>query len=196
LTIVLPRHASEIVSRAADLITKKTDPRFALAQAFREITAEAARTIGSDLQTLVEALADAYRHASQSLNLKSSDAVDSLRHAATLREVPVPDVPMDLQVPPEGAERWLGRSLAQSVLIKRLEHAAGASVQTTLDSYAAVLRRWALDVLEEIRTQWAAATDSVRAEIDRRLGHAQSRGFEDAEIRQDLGRLTPSTVQP
>jgi hypothetical protein len=100
-----------------------------------------------------------------------------------------------LDVPAEGAERWLVRSLARSILITRLDHAVGASIRTTLDSYAAVLRRWALGVLDDIRVQWTAATDAVRAEIDRRLGHTEIQTVVDAEVRNDLDRIAASTVR-
>lgn len=80
LTIVLPRRVSDIVSRAAELIRNKAESRSAVAQAFREITGEAAREIGGDLQTLATSLADAYRQATPSLRVaaSASDAAESL----------------------------------------------------------------------------------------------------------------------
>lgn len=112
-----------------------------------------------------------------------------------MREVPIPDVPPDIVVPAEGAERLLGRAVARSILVRRIDHAVGESLRSTLDSYAAVLRRWALDVLNDIRVQWAAATDAVRADIDRRMGHAQLQPADEQEIRKDLDRLTVSAIR-
>jgi len=62
-------------------------------------------------------------------------------------------------------------------------------MRSALDNYAAVLRRWALDRLDDIRTEWTAMTDALRADIDRRLGHSQATTIDRGEIEQDLQRL-------
>ncbi len=84
---------------------------------------------------------------------------------------PAPELPPELAVPGEGLERILGRGVTKGVVAKRLQQSVGAVVQATLESYAAVLRRWAMDALGHIRSEWTAATDGVRAELDRRMGH-------------------------
>ena len=194
LTFALPRRASEISVRAAELISDHADSRLALAQAFREVTGEAAQDIGRDLQTLAMSLADVHRQSTQLLNASGSDAAESLEAAATVREVPVPELPPDIVVPAQGAERILGRGMARSIVARRLDHAAGDAIRSTLDSYAAVLRRWALDRLDVIRAQWTAATDGVRADIDRRMGHAQERTIDRTGIRTDLDRVSVSAL--
>ena len=110
--------------------------------------------------------------------------------ARQFRDVPIPALPGELAVPLEGAERMLGHGLAHAILAKRIERAVGDVVRSTLDSYAAVLRRWALDALDEIRLEWTAATDAMRAHIDRRLGHSQAVSVDRTEIAVDIQRLS------
>lgn len=195
VTLVLPRRASEVLSRAAELIGDNTDSRLALTQAFREITREAARDIGHDLLTLTTALADVHRQLAPLLHTSGPDAAASLERAATVREVPIPDLPPDILVPGKGAERVFGRGMARSITARRLDHAVGGAIRSTLDSYAAVLRRWALDTLDEIRLQWAATTDAVRADVDRRMGYTQAHTIDQSEIRRDVDRLTVSALR-
>jgi hypothetical protein len=195
LTLVLPRQAPDVLTRAAMLIGDKVPPRPALMQAFREITGEAAQDVARDLQTLAASLSDVHRQVAQSLGRSDSESADSLEHAATIREVPIPDLPPDLAVPSEGPERLFGRGLARSVVGKRLEHAVGDAFRTTLESYAAVLHRWALDALEQIRTQWTATTDSIRSDLDRRMGHAQDGPTDSRDIQHDLERLSVSALR-
>ena len=194
LTLVLPRRAPDVLTRAAELINEKVESRAALAQAFREITGDAARDVGRDLQTLAASLADAQRQVAPSRE-SASAAAETLERAAAVREVPIPDVPPDLAVPNGGAERILGRGAARSLLARRLDHAVGDAVRSTLDSYGAVLRRWALDVLGDIRLQWAATTDAIRADLDWRLGHAEERSIDRDELRRDLERLAVSALR-
>ena len=131
----------------------------------------------------------------RTLGRSDREADESLERAATIREVPVPDLPPDLVVPTEGAERLFGRGVMRSVVGKRLERAVGDAVRTTLESYAAVLRRWALDVLQDIRSQWTATTDAIRGDLDRRMGHAQNGSFDSRDIERDLERLAVSALR-
>ena len=146
LTVVLPRQASEVLTRAASLVSNRVPAHDALMQAFRAVTGEATQVVARDLQTLAVSLSDVHRRVAQTLGLSDHEASESLQRAATIREVPVPDLPPNLVVPTEGAERLFGRGIVRSVVGKRLQRAVGDAVRTTLDSYAAVLRRWALDV--------------------------------------------------
>lgn len=111
------------------------------------------------------------------------------------REVPVPALPPDIGVPRQGVERVLGHRLARAILAKRLDQTVGGVVRSTLDGYAAVLRRWALNRLEEIRAAWTATTDALRADIDRRLGHAPPTSVSGDAISQDLARLASLAVR-
>jgi GTP-binding protein EngB required for normal cell division len=195
LTLVLPRQAPEVLSRAAALISDKVPSRQALMQAFRDVTGEAAQDVARDLQTLATSLSDVHRRVAQTLDRSNHEDAETLERAATIREVPIPDLPPDLSVPAEGAERLFGRGLAQSVVLKRLERHVGDAVRATLESYAAVLRRWALDALEAIRSQWTATTDGARADLDRRMGHAQNRPIDSRDLQRDLERLAVSALR-
>jgi hypothetical protein len=113
---------------------------------------------------------------------------------ALFREVPVPALPAEISVPAQGAERLLGHGLARSIIARRLEQAVGKAVRSTLDSYAAVLRRWALNNLDQIRMEWAATTDALRADLDRQLGHAQRGSVSAQDIQRDLQRLAVTAV--
>ena len=88
----------------------------------------------------------------------------------------------------------LGQSVARSIVATRLEHVVGDAVRSTLEGYAAVVRRWALDNLDEIRLEWAATTDALRADIDRQLGHGQRAPVGPDELQNDLRRLSEVTV--
>jgi hypothetical protein len=195
LTLVLPRQASNVLTRAALLIGDNVPPRPALMQAFRQVTGEAAQDVARDLQTLAASLSDAHHRVAQILGRADRAADESLERSATIREVPIPDLPPDLSVPSEGVERLFGRGLARSIVGKRLEHAVGDVVRTTLESYAAVLRRWALDALKQIRSQWTATTDGIRSDLDRRMGHAQDGPPDSRAIQRDLERLAVSALR-
>jgi len=58
------------------------------------------------------------------------------------------------------------------------EHAVGDAVTSTLESYAAVLRRWALDNLDEIRKEWAATNKGAIIAAVAREGLAPVDPFE------------------
>ena len=193
LTIVLPRQAPAVIAGAAGLIAARTAPRTALVAAFREVTGETALGVTQDLQALAESLAEACRDVARTLAI-DDEAAEALERTAVAREIPVPELPPELAVPGEGLERILGRGVTKGVVAKRLQQSVGAVVQATLESYAAVLRRWAMDALGHIRSEWTAATDGVRAELDRRMGHGANRSFQADEIRRDLERVTLSAT--
>jgi hypothetical protein len=193
MTLQLPHRTADVLARAANLIDRRAEPRAALGQAFREITGETARDIAQQLEELARGLMAACRRVSSSVQWAGeSDDTDSGRR---LREVPVPELPPEIDIPSQGVERLLGHGLARSIVAKRLEHAVGDAIRSTLESYAAVLRRWALDNLQEIRVTWAATTDALRADIDRQLGHRQSAAVSPDEIQQDLQRLAVTPVR-
>jgi GTP-binding protein EngB required for normal cell division len=188
ITVLLPRRAPEIISRAAELINGKRDPQAALGDAFRQIAGDTARDISHDLQELSSSLMAACRQVSSSVEWVG-ESIEASNGDHRFREVPVPQLPPEIEVPAQGAERILGHGLARSIVAKRLEHAVGEAVKSTLDSYAAVLRRWALNNLDEIRLEWAATTDALRADIDRQLGHTQRASVSPQELQSDLQRL-------
>ncbi len=194
INLLLPRRTPEIVTRAANLIENKIDPQAALAQAFRDVADETARGIAGDLQDLSRSMMAACREVSSSVQWigESGEASDG---GARFREVPVPALPPEIEVPALGAERMLGHGLARAIVAKRLEHAVGDALRSTLDSYAAVLRRWALNKLDEIRVEWAATTDALRADIDRQLGHTERALVSAQDIEKDLQRLAVTAVR-
>jgi hypothetical protein len=104
-------------------------------------------------------------------------------------------LPPEIEVAALGAERMLGHGLARAIVAKRLEHAVGDALRSTLDSYAAVLRRWALNKLDEVRVEWAATTDALRADIDRQLGHTERASASAQDIEKDLQRLAVTAVR-
>lgn len=148
------------------------------------MTGETARDIAHDLQALATALMNVRRQVRW-----TEETGASSERKVEFREVPIPALPTDINVPGRGAEWIFGHGLARSIVAKRLEHAVGDAMSSTLNSYPAVLRRWALNNLDQIRVEWAAATDAVRADIDRRLGYSQQMSVDGAELRKDLERL-------
>lgn len=194
ITVVLPRRTSELLARAADLIGQRVEPQVGLGQAFRDVAGETARDIAGQLQELSASLMAVSRDVSNSTEwmIEPSGALDE---GPRFRAVPVPALPLDIRVPPQGVERVLGHRLARSILAKRLDQAVGDVVRSTLEGYAAVLRRWALNRLEEIRAAWMATTGALRADIDRRLGHAPPTSVSGDAIRQDLERLAVLAVR-
>jgi GTP-binding protein EngB required for normal cell division len=187
LDLRLPRRSPEVLARAAELIGRRHDPQESLARAFREVAGEESRAVLIELQELVEALRAAAREVSASVQWAGGDERGA--GGAAFREVPVPELPPGLTVPSEGVERILGGSVARSIVVKRLEHAVGEPLQATLDSYASVLRRWALDSLADVRAGWAATTDALRAHLDRAAGHGQEAAAPARDVERDLHRL-------
>jgi len=194
VTIVLPRRADEVLSRAADSIDRKGDPQRALDQAFRQVAGETARELSSQLQELVATLVQACRRVSSGVQW-IGECGDTAESEKRFREVPIPALPPEIRVPSQGAERVLGHAVARSITVKRLEHAVGPAVRSTLQDYAAVLRRWGLDSLNQIRAEWAATTDAVRADLDRQLGHGRASAIGREEVARDLERLSAVVVR-
>lgn len=194
LVISLPRRAPEIASRAAAAICRRVDPAASLAQAFSDVAGGAAQEIARRLEDLSASLAATARQVSQAVAWVA-DAGDRPDDSARLREAPVPALPAGLRVPGPGFERMLGRRAARAIVASRLERAVGGAIRSTLDSYAAVLRRWALNRLEDIRTDWTAATDALRADVDRRLWPPGEIPLDSASVRQDLERLSAAAVR-
>ena len=194
VTVVLPRRADEVLSRAADSIDRKGDPQRALDQAFRQVAGETARELSSQLQELVATLVQACRRVSSAVQWigEFGDPADSEKR---FREVPIPALPPEIRVPSQGAERVLGHTVARSITVKRLERAVGPAIRSTLQDYAAVLRRWGLDSLNQIRAEWAATTDAVRADLDRQLGHGRAVAIGPEELARDLERLSAVVVR-
>jgi GTP-binding protein EngB required for normal cell division len=193
VTVILPRRVDEVITRAAQQIDRKQEAQPALERAFREITGEAAGDVGRQLQELVLSLMDACRRVSADVAWigEFGEVSDS---GVRFREVPAPALPPEIRVPAQGAERMLGHTLARTVVAKRLEHAAGTAIQSTLQDYAAVLRRWGLNNLSQIRAEWAATTDALRADLDRQLGHGPAVSATAEEVQQDLQRLAVAAV--
>ncbi|HUK37124.1 MAG TPA: dynamin family protein [Vicinamibacterales bacterium] len=194
VTVVLPRRADEVLSRTADSIDRKGEPQRALDQAFRQVAGETARELSSQLQELVATLVQACRRVSSAVQWigEFGDTADSEKR---FREVPIPALPPEIRVPSQGAERVLGHAVARSITVKRLEHAVGPALRSTLQDYAAVLRRWGLDSLNQIRAEWAATTDAVRADLDRQLGHGRAFEIGPEEVARDLERLSAVVVR-
>ena len=61
VTIVLPRQASDVLTRTASLVIDRVPPHEALMQAFRAVTSEAAQVLARNLQTLAASLSDVHR---------------------------------------------------------------------------------------------------------------------------------------
>lgn len=188
-TLDLPRRAREIAVRAAEATCRHVDAGVALAEAFREVAGGAAHEIAGELQELSASLITVARQVSEAIAW-TADTNDGRDRGALFRELPIPALPAGLQVPGQGMERFFGRRLARAVVTNRLERAAGGVIRSTLESYAAVLRRWALNRLEDIRTEWTAATDALRADVDRRLGHGDHAAIDADAVREDLQRLS------
>jgi hypothetical protein len=189
LALALPRRSEEIIIRTADLLDRKVDPQSALTQTYGAVAGEAAEEIGRALQDLSRGLLTVRQRVTNSVHA-TLEPEDEASHERRLREVPMPALPTEIVVPLEGAERLLGHGLARAIVAKRLERAVGDVVRSSLDSYAAVLRRWGLDCLDEIRIEWTASTDAVRADIDRRLGHSGATPIDRKEVEADLRRLS------
>jgi hypothetical protein len=187
----LPRRREEILTRTAALIDQQRDPLAALQQAFHVVAGEAAAGIRHDLEELVNSLNAAVHKVSSSVQW-AGDVLNGPDADGRFREVPVPALPPDLTVPREGAERMLGHGLARLIVARRLERTVGDAVEKTLESYASVLRRWALENLNDIRGEWSATTDALRARLDRELGHSQEDVASADEIAGDLRRLGPA----
>lgn len=107
ITLVLPRRASEIMTRAAELIDRGRDPQTALAEAFRQVAGEAAHDVTERLEQLASSLLAACRQVSSSVQWvgESGDPADE---ECRFREVPVPALPPAIRMPAQGFERMLG----------------------------------------------------------------------------------------
>lgn len=193
----LPGRDLEIAARAADAICRGAEPAAALALAFRDVTGGAAHDLARGLQDLCSSLAAVARQVSQAVAWTAGVPATSFglsQRGAWFREVPIPALPAGIDAPGLGLERMLGRRLARGIVTRRLGRAAGAAIRSTLESYAAVLRRWALDHLDDIRAEWTAATDALRADVERRLGHAAAASIDRDAIRTDLERLSAAAA--
>jgi GTP-binding protein EngB required for normal cell division len=185
----LPRRAPEIVARAAEAICQDVDPAAGLGRAFQDVAGGTAHEVARELRDLSASLTAAFRQVAEAFAWTAGPP-DLLAREARFREMPIPALPEGLEVPDRGVERILGPRLARAIVARRVERAAGGAIRSALESYAAVLRRWALDAIDAIRAEWTAATDALRADLDRRLGHGASAPIDPDVIRRDLERLS------
>ena len=194
VTLLLPRRVHEILTSAAERIARQQDPQAALEQEFRQIAGDSARDLSDQLRRLMDSLIAARRRVSTSMQ-RMGESNESFDMETRFREIPMPALPPAMRVPAQGVERVLGHRVARSIISKRLENAVGSVVRSTIEDYAAVLRRWGLNNLNEIRAEWAATTDALRANLDRQLGHAQSASVSPQELQHDLQRIAAAAVR-
>jgi hypothetical protein len=165
------------------------DARAALDDAFQASADAAAQRTRAVLRQLLQELARASSEIAAATRVAAGPIAADFDLDADVRELPVPSLPVDLRLVSLGAERVLGKAATRAVLSRKLEQAAGAAVRASVESYASVLRRWALDRLERIRREWASAADVLRAAVDRSLGHAERPPVNRDELARDLQRL-------
>jgi hypothetical protein len=193
LPIRLLRRFAEAIEHAAKLIDAGEHPQKSLEQAFSQVAGDVAREVGRRLEDLSRELRSTAESVSGSVQwIATLGESDSERRFG---ETPVPALPPDIRVPAEGAERIFGHALARSFVTRRLEHAVGGALKSTMEDYGAVLRRWALNHLNDIRAEWAATTDALRAEIDRQHGHASTARVSVEEVQRDLQQLMLAGVR-
>ena len=188
LHLFLPRLEDDILARAAELIDQEIEPRAALDEAFGSIVREVAAAIAQDLEELMTQLRAAARDVSASAGWIAETPDDHSR-ASHFVDIPVPALPVGLHVPTRSLERLLGHGLARPILTTRLKHAVGSSVRSTLENYAAGLRRWAFDHLSEIRMEWASVTDPLDAYLGGQAGPDQGPSADTRDIEEDLYEL-------
>ena len=186
VTLMLRGRTSEVLRDAAGRICVGARPQLALEAAFQDVAGGVAHAIAASLHELASSLEAARPRVSSPTESIRAGTIEA---AEPIRGAPVPELPHDITVPGQGAEWILGRGIARSVIANRLERRIGKVVQNTLESYAAVLRRWARGHLEDIRTDWNASTDAFRADLDHQLGYVPRTDIDPAEVRRDLERL-------
>jgi GTP-binding protein EngB required for normal cell division len=176
--------------RMVTLMREGFEGGVALSRAVQEIVDADASYIITALQKLSNKLERTLRQvAAQAQWVHSADLVV----ARAFREVPVFEwlLPDDatLTSAPRPAN-WLKRK----ILHRRLKREETPRVTAALQNYSAALRYWALSQLQVVREQWAANSDALRAELDRRLGHVSGEEIDRTEVEADLINLVPKAA--
>jgi GTP-binding protein EngB required for normal cell division len=174
-------------NRMTALMREGLEGRAALSRAAQEIVDDDVSHIIIAFQELSKELERALRQvAAKAQWVQQADLV----LARAFREVPVFELllPDDATLPSvRRPANWLRRI----ILIRRFKRVHTPLVTAALRNYSTALRHWALSRLQVVREQWAAESEALRAELDRRLGHVSGEQIDRAEVEVDLSNLVP-----
>ena len=107
-----------------------------------------------------------------------------------IRELPVFDLPLvELELRRPVSLAILGRRVVHGMVRRKLMQDLGPQLVIALETYAGLLRRWALNVLQELRAHFESYADSYRAQAAAYQGGQALTGEEIDSIRVDLESL-------
>jgi GTP-binding protein EngB required for normal cell division len=112
--------------------------------------------------------------------------------ASLVRELPVFDPPlttMNLELRRPASLTFLGQRVAQAMVKRKLMRDLAPQLAVAVETYAGLLRKRALDVLEQLRTHFESYADNYRAQAAAYQDGHDLTGAEIEAIRSDLKSL-------
>jgi GTP-binding protein EngB required for normal cell division len=146
-------------------------------QELRRAMESLAAGLGTDLQASAETLG-------------IPDKPNPGEFVSLIRELPVFDLPLvELELRRPVSLAILGRRVVHGMVRRKLMQDLGPQLVIALETYAGLLRRWALNVLQELRAHFESYADSYRAQAAAYQGGQALTGEEIDSIRVDLESL-------
>ncbi|HEY4838296.1 MAG TPA: dynamin family protein [Candidatus Acidoferrales bacterium] len=143
------------------------------------------REMREEIESLAESLAEDLEVSAQALGI--SDKPNREEFMSIVRELPVFDPPLvKLELHKPASLAFLGKRLAHGMVRRSVERDLGPQLSAVLQTYSGLLRRWALDVLRELRAHFESYADNYRA---RAAACSPAEGLSSSEteaIRNDL----------
>jgi GTP-binding protein EngB required for normal cell division len=141
-----------------------------------------------EIESLAESLGTELQASAEELRIP--DKPNPREFASLIRELPVFDAPLlNVQLRKPISLTLLGRRITHGMIERKLVRDAGPELTAALETYAGLLRRWALDVLQILRARFESYADNYRAQAASNQGGAGLADGEKDAIRSDLESL-------
>jgi GTP-binding protein EngB required for normal cell division len=151
------------------------------------------------IQTRIQALRREMESLAESLGKDLQASADSLgipdkpnpeEFVTLVRELPVFDPPsMKLELRRPLILTLMGKGVARGTVTRKLVRDAGPQLATALETYAGLIRRWALEVLQQFRAHFESYADNYRAQAESHQGGHRLTKREIDAVRSDLVSL-------
>jgi GTP-binding protein EngB required for normal cell division len=141
-----------------------------------------------EMESLAESLWIELQASAEALGI--SDKPNRGEFVSLVRELPIFDPPlMKLELRRPVSLTFFGQRVTHGTVKRKLVRDLGPQLAAALETYAGLLRRWALDVLRELRAHFESYADNYRAQA---ASYQEGRGLTAVEIdaiRSDLASL-------
>jgi GTP-binding protein EngB required for normal cell division len=151
------------------------------------IASEAANQLFARLQDLARSLAKALDAAARALGADAGPDEDEF--VTLVKEMPQPDLgTFEVQIRPD-LLGFLGESITEGRVRRKLEQQIGRRVTETFRSYGRMLEAWSRRTLSQLHQHFDAYGDGYRAQLERLVGGSSASAEESEALRTELMSL-------